>query len=488
MSPVHLTIPTRRVQSPALASPFMLVYVFAGLISLGTLLLFLPFTHNEKTVVQQVQDPAHEISLADATEVKSTARISDTIGRGFTPIVDALFTAASAATVTGLITRDTPTYWTRYGQGIILALMFVGGLGFMTVATFGLVLIGQRVTIPQRMLVKDSLQIDQLGGLARLSRRIVMVAAGIQLAGFVALLVRFVVLYPPAEAVWQAAFQAVSGFNNAGFTVLPKGASLSEFEQDKVVLGITAVLILLGATGYGVMADMARARRFSLYALNTKLVLIVTGILIVLGALVFLLAEYDTPATAGSLPVVDRVVVSVFESISGRTAGFTTVDYGEVRDHTKFFFAGMMLVGGASASVAGGIKVNTLAVIVVAVLSTLKGMRRPSAFEREIPQVQVQRAIVIGATAVASVFVVALLLSFTSSGFPFIDLLFEAVSALGTVGLSAGVTDQLSRQGQVVLIASMFLGRIGPVTLALVMARSGEVDLYRYARERVTLG
>ena len=457
MTPVRVTVTARRVQSRALASPLILIYAFGGLITFGTLLLLLPFAHQ---------------------------------GGGITPFVDALFTATSAATVTGLITQDTATYWTRTGQVFILALMFVGGLGFMSIATFLLVLIGQRVTLAQRLLMKESLGVDQLGGLVRLSIRIVLVAAGIQLAGFVALLVRFSLHpdFPPAEAIWQAAFHAVSGFNNAGFVVLPETASLSAFQTDRALLAIIGVLILLGSASFWVMVDVVSFRKFSLLTLNTKLVLIMTLGLLSSGALVFFLSEYENPSTLGPLNIGDKAIISIFESISGRTAGFSTVSFGETEQHTNFFFSGLMFIGGASASVAGGIKVNTLAVALVAVLSTIRGSGHASAFGREIPQAQIQRAMTIGAVASVFVFLVAFMLIFSEREFAFIDLFFESVSAFGTVGLSTGLTEDLSRWGHLILIASMFIGRIGPLSLGLAMTQRGRGDLYRYAQERVTIG
>ena len=457
MSPVRLTVTTRRGQSRSLNSPLILPYAFAGLIVVGTLLLLLPFSNN---------------------------------GEGVTPLIDALFTATSAITATGLITQDTATYWTRTGQVFLLAMMFVGGLGFMTIATFLLILMGQRVNLTQRILVKDSLQVDHLGGLARLTVNIVSVAASIQFIGFLALFSHFSlqVGYPLAEAIWQATFQAVSAFNNVGLVSLPETKSLSSFDLDKLVLGITGILILLGAISYTAMADVVKFRKFSLFTLNTKLVLIITLILTIIGALVFFSSEYDS--TLGPKTVTDKAFISVFESISGRTAGFTTVDYGETEHHTNFFFTSLMFIGGASASVAGGIKINTLAIILVAVLSTIRGVGHASIFKREIPQIQIHRAVSIVAVALALVFFVALMLTLSESerGFDFIDLLFESVSAFGTNGLSTGLTSDLSGLGQIILITSMFVGKIGPVTLALIMAQRGENSLYRLAQERVTIG
>ena len=455
MSPVRLTVATRRVQSRFLASPLILVYSFVGLIAVGTILLILPFTQHSE---------------------------------GTTPFIDALFTATSAATVTGLTTQDTAIYWTRPGQFIIIVLMFTGGLGFMTIATFLLALIGQRVTPAQRVVVKESLGIDQFGGLARLTVRIVLVVVGIQIIGFLALFTRFSFIYEPGEAAWMAIFHTVSSFNNAGFVALPETQSLSAFQMDPATLGIIGTLILLGGIGWWVLTDLVRCRRFSVLTLNTKLVVILSLTLILLGAGVFFFSEYENPEILGSLAVADKVSVSFFESISSRTAGFSTVDYGLTEQHTNLFFSGLMLIGGASASVAGGIKVNTLAVMLVAVLSTVKGRSRATAFGREIPHIQVMRATAIGAVALVIVCLAALLLTFSEREFAFIDLLFESVSAFGTVGLSTGLTDDLSRWGQIILIVTMFTGRIGPLLLGLTMILREGADIFRYAPERITIG
>ena len=443
----------RRVQSKALASPLILIYVFACLVTVGTALLVLPFASSEN---------------------------------GFTPLVDAIFTATSAATVTGLVTVDSATYWSRFGQAVILVLMFVGGLGIMTMATFLLILFGQRVPLAHRIVARDSLQINQMGGLARVTVVLVAVAAVMQLIGFAAFLPRLLMLFEPAEAVWQSLFQAVSGFNNAGFVVLPYTNSMSAFQEDELVLGVTASLIFLGAIGYWVVLDVIKLRRFSLLPLNTKLVIIMTGLFILGGALVFFFSETDN--TLAGQPLVHKVLVSVFESISGRTAGFSTIDYGATKQNTNFFFIGMMFVGGASGSVAGGIKINTIAVILVAVLSTVQGKPHASAFGREIGVGQIQIAMTLGALATAFVFLVGLTLTYLEPDFTFIDLFFEAVSAAGTVGLSTGLTGHLSDLGKDVLIATMLLGRVGPLTLALYMASRRETAQYRYAQERVTLG
>lgn len=454
LGPVRVTVEQRRVQSRGRATPLIIVLIFAVLVAVSTALLLLPFTHQ---------------------------------GTGMTPFMDALFTATSAVTVTGLVIQDTPTYWTPAGQAILLGIMFVGGLGFMTLATFLLVLVGQRVSLRQRLLIRESLGASQLGGLVRMAVGIVLVAVGIQVAGFVALAVRFWFIYPPGEALWQAAFHAVSGFNNAGFIAFKEEEGLAAFQADGVVIGVLAALIILGALSYGVIMDVVQHRRFKLLGLNTKLVLTFAPIMLLLGAGMFLLFEYSNPDTLGPLPVTQKLTISMFEAVNF-TAGFSTIDYAKAEQQTGFIMSALMFIGGASASVAGGIKINTLAVVIVAVVSTIRGRSHASAYGREIPDEQVKRALTVGAISLGMVFVVILLLTLSNTTFDFLSLIFESMSAFSTVGLSTGITPHLSTWGHVILVVAMFVGRIGPFTIVIAMAQISEVDRYRFAQERVTIG
>ena len=459
LSPVTLTVDARKVQSRALASPLIIIYVFAGLIAIGTLLLSLPFTHH---------------------------------GGGFTPFLDAFFTATSAVTVTGLTVRDTPTYWTTAGQILLAGIIFVGGLGFMSLATFALVAIGQRVTLPQRMLLRESFGGELVGvgpgGLVRLTVGIVIFAVGAQLLAFAVLAVRFWFIYPPDKALFLALCHSISAFNNAGFLFVTEEGGMNAFQADGTVIGVTAGMIVLGAIGYGAMIELVTRRRFRLFGLTTKLVLVLTAVMILVGFGIFMVFEYRNPDTLGPLPVNQKVTVALFESVSGRTAGFSTLDYSKTEEETNFMVTSLMFVGGASASVAGGIKVNTLAVILVAVLSTIHGRANASAFGREISAEQVRRALVLGAISTAIVFMVSVALSISDGAFDFLDLYFESVSAFGTVGLSSGITSSLSQWGQFIIVAAMFIGRVGPFTIGIAMAQRTMTDSYRFPRERVTIG
>ena len=459
LSPVTVTVEPRKVHSRALTTPLIVIYVFACLIAGSTLLLMLPFTHH---------------------------------GGGFTPFVVALFTATSAVTVTGLTIQDTATYWTTGGQIVLTFIIFIGGLGFMSLATFALVIVGQRVTLPQRLLVHESLGGDLLGighgGLIRLTVGIVVFAVSVQLFAFAILAIRFWFLYPPDRALLVAMFHAVSAFNNAGFVFFSESGGMAAFQADGTVIGVTAGMIFLGAISYGVIFDLGRRRRFRQLGLTTKLVLILTAVTILMGMAIFLVFEYRNPSTMGPMPISQKLSVAAFESVSARTAGFTTFDYSKTEGETNFMVTSLMFVGGASASVAGGIKVNTLAVILVAILSTIRGRAHASAFGREIPEEQVRRALVLGAISVAIVFTTSVALSISDGAIDFLDLFFESVSAFGTVGLSSGITSTLSQWGQLILVVAMFVGRLGPFTIGIAMAQQSSVDRYRFAHERVTIG
>ena len=452
---MHLTVTSRKVPARVISSPVFLLYAFASLIVVGTLLLLLPFTRHEG---------------------------------GFTPFMDAFFTAASAVTLTGLVVQDTSTYWTRIGQVIILGLIFVGGLGFMTIATFLLVLISQRVAPTQGLLAKGNLGVNRLGGLLHLAIGVALTAAAIQVVGFAVLVLRFYSLYPLAEAVWQAAFHSVSSFNNAGFVVLTEPDGLAHFRGDELVLIPMVVLIFLGGTGYAVMADVVKSRKFSLFRMNTKLVLSLSALLLVVGTLAFLALEYQNPATLGTLGVEGKILNSAVQSASSRTAGFNTVDFGATREPTNFFLSSLMFVGGASGSVAGGIKVNTLAVVMIALISMIRGRSQASAFGREIPQEQVQIGMVVIGIFITFVFLIALSLTFLEQELHLIDLFFESVSAFGTVGFSTGLTSDLSHWSRLVLIIAMFLGKFGTVALGLALVQRSAGEAFRYAQERVTIG
>jgi trk system potassium uptake protein TrkH len=448
-----------KIKSKAFGSLGILFYLFIVLILIGTGFLCLPQANT---------------------------------GNNVTPFMDALFTSTSAITVTGLTIQDTATYWSGFGKIIILVLMFIGGLGIMTTGAFLLVVIGRRVSIFQRQLVKESISImpvNEVGGIVKLVVRIVLIAISIQMIGFMIYLVKFLTEMDVKNAIPHAIFLSVSAFNNAGFTAFINSESLSLYQQDPVIIITTTMLILIGSVSVWVIVDILAFRnKFFLYSLNTKLVLTATFILTLIGTLGFFAFEYNNASTIQDLSFMNKMMVSVFESVSGRTAGLRTVNYAYTEGQTNFLITGLMFIGGASGSVAGGIKVNTFAIICVAIISTLQGRDRVSIYKREISSIIVKRAMVIGAIGTALIFILSFLLTAVESQFDFIDLLFEVVSAFATVGLSSGLTSELSRWGQLILIITMFIGRVGPLALGLAMTQRAQKENYRHTQERVTIG
>ena len=274
LEPIHIELGAVRGRSRVFEPTMILAYSFIIIIAVGTGLLMLPFTHH---------------------------------GEGFVPFADALFTATSAATVTGLITQSTPEFWTRSGQIIILVLIFAGGLGIITIASSLLILAGQRISLSQRLLMREALVTSNFGDVTRVTIQVVFWAVAIQAVGFVVLLAGFITIYSPSEAIWQAAFQAVSAFNNAGFTSLLESESLIGFQSNKFLIPVIGLLVVLGSLSYWVIIDGVQHKRWNRLTLNTKIVLATTLGLIAVGALVLLLAEYTNPRTLGPLPLLDKL-------------------------------------------------------------------------------------------------------------------------------------------------------------------------------------
>ncbi len=433
-----------------------LVYGFIGLIALGTLLLSLP--------------------IATASGERA-------------PLVDALFTATSAVCVTGLVVHDTGTYWSRFGQVIILLLIQAGGFGFATSATLLLVTIGHRPTLRERLAAGFSLGADTVapGESMRLVRRFALLTLLVELAGTLLLLPRALSFQPPRQAVWWSVFHSVSAFNNAGFDITGGYRSLTPYQRDPWILLTIGLLIVLGGLSFVVIGDIVAERRWRRLTVDSKIVLTTTGFLLAFGTVVILFLEGGNPATLGGLDWDARLFNALFHSIAPRTAGFNAVDMAALREETLFFLTALMFIGGASGSTAGGIKVQTFSLLLFAILASVRGHTRVVAFGREVPHVQVYRALALALLSIAVVFITALTLALTIET-RFIDVWFETASAFGTVGLSTGITPELNAAARLVLVVTMFIGRLGPLTLALALAARARPSPVRYAPETVRLG
>jgi trk system potassium uptake protein len=411
-----------------------------------------------------------------------------TDGPGRASFTTALFTSTSALCVTGLVVVDTPTYWSSFGQTVVLVLIQVGGLGIMTLASLLALVVARRLGLRTRLIAQAETAAPVLQDVRRLVLGVVVLSLLFEAITAVVLAVRFWTAYDMSfgSAVWHGVFHAVSAFNNAGFALWSD--SLVQFATDGWVSLTVAVAIIAGALGFPVWLELRR-RILSprLWTLHTKLTLGVTLVLLALGFAAVAAFEWSNPATLGPLDSGGKLSAAFFQSVTPRTAGFNTVDYGSVEQETLFVTDMLMFIGGGSASTAGGIKVTTFALLFLMVWSEARGDPHVSAFGRRIPAHAQRQAFSVVFIAGAAVF--AGTLALTALGdHPFRDVLFEATSAFGTVGLSTGITADWGELGRLVLIALMFLGRTGPYTLAVALALRERKRLYRFPEERPLIG
>jgi trk system potassium uptake protein TrkH len=456
VTPVSYEATPVRIRRPPPPPAIALATGFAALIAIGTLLLTLP--------------------------------ISSASGSWTRPI-DALFTATSAVCVTGLVVLDTGTHWSGVGQAVIFALFQLGGVGFMAGSTFFLLVLGgRRAGLRDRMVAQATTGVADLGSAVSVLRRVALFALVVEVAG--AILLTAVFLFHGRElldAVWYGAFHAVSAFNNAGFDLMGGFASLTAYDDDPLLLGTVGGLIILGGLGYVIVGDVVFRRRWSRLSLESRLVLPTTLVLLLVGTAAIAAFEWSNPATLGSMPEWQRVLNAGFESTTLRTAGFSALPTGELATASLFVVIVLMFIGGASGSTAGGIKVNTFSLLLVAIISTARGWPYVSAFGRRIPDALVYRGLSVALLSVAAAIVFSLGLQLLT-GESFIAVVFEAISAVGTVGASTGITPDLPDPARLWLVPAMFLGRLGPLTLALALAARTSVVRYRPAEESIRIG
>ncbi len=401
----------------------------------------------------------------------------------------ALFTATSAVSVTGIAIVETGTSWSPFGQLVIAALIQVGGFGFMTGSTLLLsILVGRRASLSDRILVQASTDASDLGSVMGLVRRVALFTLVAEGIGALVLTIAFLVDGEDAlTALWWGVFHGISSFNSAGFDLFVDGRSLARFAGDIGVLVPIATLIVLGGLGFAIVGDVAVKRRWIRLALETKVVLLTTAAIIVVGWLSITGIEWANPATLGALPPAERPLSALFETITLRSAGFSVLPTNQFLDETLFVAIAMMFIGGASGSTAGGIKVNTFSVLLIAIVSTIRGDPAPMALGRRISPVTVYRAVAIALLSVAVVFILAFGVGLLTTA-PFIEVLFESVSALGTVGASVGVTADASPAARLLLTVAMFIGRLGPLTFILALAARERTHRHQPALEAIRIG
>lgn len=430
---------------------------FGGTIFLGALLLTLPFATRD--------------------------------GRGAS-FFDALFTSASATCVTGLVLHDTWSYWSLFGQFVILMLIQIGGMGVVTMAIAVFLFTGKKIGLKQRCVMQESIAAPQVGGIVRLTSFIIKSTLLIEGLGALLLATRFCPEFGLGKGLWHSLFHSVSAFCNAGFDLMGKKgefSSLTTYSQDPVVNLTVMLLIIIGGIGFFVWSDIREHHlRFKLYRLHTKLVLLTTLVLLVIPAVFLFFAEFGRPQW-GFANNGERLLASLFQTVTPRTAGFNTVDLSIATEPTILLMVLLMITGGSPGSTAGGFKTTTLATLLLSVRAVFKREDSLQSFGRRFPSDTLRHAAALfllyttlflfGGAAICSI-----------DNIPLLSALFETASAIGTVGLSLGVTPQLSMVSQTILILLMFFGRVGGLTLIFAMTNRLAPSVSRMPQENITVG
>lgn len=445
-------------RSTGLKSTQVIALAFGAIIIVGTVLLMLPIASRSGQSV------------------------------GFRP---ALFTATSATCVTGLVLGDTWTMWSGFGQGIILTLIEIGGLGFMTVASLVVFTLRKKVGLRQRLIMAQSLNVSDTEGVVRLQKWVILGSLTIQLTGGMILFFRFLPDYGWVQAAKWGVFHAVSAFCNAGFDIfgnVAPGANMILFNQDPVVCITVMALVVIGGLGFFVWEEVATVRSFKKFSVYTKLVLIVTGVLILGGALLIGMLEWNNPGTLGAMDTPQKILNAFFQSVTVRTAGFASLDQAALTEGGKAVSIALMLIGGSSGSTAGGIKTVTFLVFVLFVVARACGKNTVTTYRRTVPHDKIMDAativsLLVGLAVAGAIFITA------TSPVAFTDALFETVSALATVGLTAGVTTSLSIPAQFMIIVFMYFGRVGILTISLGFLMGDRAqERFRYAYTNLLIG
>ena len=387
----------------------------------------------------------------------------------WTNLVDSLFTATSAVCVTGLVVLDTATHWSLFGKVVIISLIQIGGLGFMTIATMISLIRGKKINLKERLLIQESLNQIDLSGIVSLTRKIILMVFIIESVGGILLSISFIPKFGLIGGLAYGFFHSISAFCNAGFDLMGsisgEFSSLTSFYDNSFIMITVSLLIILGGLGYPVILDVLKNKRFSKLNVHSKLVITSTVLLLLVGFVFIFGLEYNNPDTLGNMDMKGKVLSSIFQTSTLRTAGFNSIDLALTKEPTILLMIILMLIGASPASTGGGIKTTTVAVLFLTVKDFLCGKDEIHIFERSISFDSIKKAIVIFFIAIFIFIVGTLVLSITNPQFSLIECVFEVMSAYATVGLSIGGSPNLNTIGKFIIMILMFLGRVGSLTI-----------------------
>ncbi|WML40146.1 TrkH family potassium uptake protein [Neobacillus sp. OS1-2] len=435
--------------------PKILVLGFAAIILIGSILLTLP--------------------------------VSTTNGQGLT-LVNAIFTATSATCVTGLVVVDTGTTFTLFGQLVILFMIQIGGLGFMTFATLFAFLLGKRISLKERILLQESLNNISMEGIVKLARRILIFTGVIELIGATLLSIRFSFDMPLGKAIYFGIFHAISNFNNAGFDLMGEYHSLTSYVDDPTVTLTVSSLIIIGGIGFIVMNELFEYRSSKRLSLHTKMVLATSLILLAVGTVGIFLLEYSNRLTLKPLTFSGKILGALFQSVTARTAGANTLNIGDLTQSSLLLIILLMFVGASPGSTGGGIKTTTFTTLMGAVWSQIRGKDDVIFYRQRIAYETIYKALTVTFSGMFLVMLITLILTVSEHGKDFLAIIFEVTSAFATVGLSMGLTPELSPIGKAMIILTMFAGRVGPLTIAYAVTMRRNPDAFRYPKGKIMIG
>lgn len=409
-------------------------------------------------------------------------------------LLDALFTATSAVCVTGLIVVDTATYWSIFGQVVIITLIQIGGLGFMTIATMFALLTKKKINLRERLLIQESLNQKDLSGMVRLTRYVILITFLIEGIGAILLSFTFIPQFGLGRGVWYSIFHAISAFCNAGFDLMGSVSgpftSLTSYVDNFMIVMTISALIILGGIGFPVMLDVIRTKKVSRLNMHSKIVIVTTAILIGIGSIFIFVVEFNNPKTLGTLSLPGKLLAAFFQSVTARTAGFNTIDLTLIKESSLFIMMILMFIGASPASTGGGIKTTTLASLAITVRSFISGKGDIEVCERRISGATITKAIGIFFIATALVVLGTLALSLTDEGFTLVECGFEIISAIATVGSSIGGSANLTIMGKVIVMIAMFIGRVGSLTIFIALLSKGarKKPPVRYPEGKIIVG
>ena len=406
----------------------------------------------------------------------------------YTSFLDSLFTSTSAVCVTGLVTVDTGTHWNNFGKIVIMLLIETGGLGFMSLTIFIAILLGKKITLKDRLIMQEAMNTFNIQGLVKMVQYVLGFTFIVQVSGAILLATQFIPQFGWKTGMFYSIFHSVSAFCNAGFDLFGNYDSLVNYSSNAVVLLTIGGLIIIGGLGFTVSLEIFNYRKARRLSTHSKMVIFITLFLIIFGAIFIFLVEYKNPVTLANMNFRDKVLNAFFASVTPRTAGFNSISTDGMTMAGKLMTIILMFIGGASGSTAGGLKVTTFGVLAFTLISALKGRDDTEAFGRRFSKETVYKAFTLLCISMMLVLTTTIILTITEPDKLFINLLYEATSAFATVGLTAGVTQSIGSISKVVLIITMYLGRVGALTVILAVINKKKRNRIKYPEAKILIG